>query len=151
MYCVKCGSLVHENLNFCNSCGAKLKEEGGQEKPINPLSYLITALCIIGGGGLLLLVAMIGILLEQHANDQTVILVAALFLASWLFINSMILRQISRLIGTHIESKSSAGEKQPASLYSHNTAQLDAPPRQPGSSVTDHTTRTLDEVLIKER
>jgi predicted nucleic acid-binding Zn ribbon protein len=150
MHCVSCGNQILPELNYCNRCGARTGNEGPKDKPINPLSYLITALCIIGGGGLLLLVGLIAILLDEHADPKAVVIISALYLLALFGINFMIIRQISRLITAQIGPGKDMSEKRSYELHAHHTNQLEAP-RQPVSSVTDHTTRTLDEVLLKER
>lgn len=143
-------------LNFCNRCGTKTNKEGS-EKPLNPLSYLITALCIIGGGGLVLLVGLVKILLDRGANGPTLTFISIAYLMALFGICFLITRQISKLI--NYQTGQAAGQSgqefqqtpQQQSFRSVNTAQLAEPRQQPISSVTEHTTRTLDEVVFRDR
>ncbi|HEV7643815.1 MAG TPA: hypothetical protein VGO50_07745 [Pyrinomonadaceae bacterium] len=157
MYCAKCGSLVQNTLNYCNSCGNKLAKT--DERPArqgNPLPFLAAALCVIDTVGLFVLALLTLMFLDRHVDEKVMMIICTIYLLSLASINFMFLRMISKLVSSHIENKSSSTEKPQASLFSHTTAQLEAPQQpiqavQPLSSVTEHTTRTLDEVLIKER
>ncbi len=154
MYCAKCGSLVQNTLNYCNSCGNKLAK--ADERPVrqgNPLPFLAAALCVIDTVGLFVLALLTLMFLDRHLDEKVIMIISTIYLLSLASINFMFLRMISKLVSSHIENKSPSNEKPQASLFSHATAQLDAPrqPVQQVSSITEHTTRTLDEVLIKER
>ncbi len=150
MHCVSCGNQISPELNYCNRCGAKTGKDDSGANPINPLSYLITALCIIGGGGLLIFVALITMLLRRNMDGNAIVVIAALYLFAYLGINFTILRLISKLVNDRIDSRKEMQEKRPFELHAHDTNQLEAP-RRPVASVTDHTTRALDEVMFKER
>ncbi len=103
--------------------------------------------------GLFVLALLTLMFLDRHVDEKVIMIISTIYLISLASINFMFLRMISKLVSSHIENKSSPAEKPQASLFSHATAQLEAPRQavQPLSSVTEHTTRTLDEVLIKER
>lgn len=153
MYCASCGNQISAELKYCNRCGAKTGKEGSEDsegKPINPLSYLITALCIIGGGGLVLLVGLIAILLDKNVDWRGVAAITTFYLLALVITNAMILWQISKMVNHQIKTKEGPQEPRPFELHAHNTNQLGAP-RQPVTSVTEHTTRTLEEVLLKDR
>jgi hypothetical protein len=157
MYCAKCGSLVQNTLNYCNSCGNKLaKTDQHPARQGSPLPFLAAALCVIDTVGLFVLALLTLMFLDRHVDEKVMMVISTIYLLSLASINFMFLRMISKLVSSHIENKSPSTEKQQAGLFSHATAQLDAPrqhaqPLQQAASVTEHTTRTLDEVLIEER
>lgn len=131
----------------------KTGKEGAPEKPINPLSYLITALCIIGGGGLLVLVGLVKILLDRGAGGPSLTFISIAYLLVLLGICFLITREISKLINHQTAEKSQdyLAPQSHNSFRGINTAQLAEPQQRPIGSVTEHTTRTLDEVVYKER
>jgi hypothetical protein len=152
MYCAKCGGLVNNTLNFCNSCGAKLtrgKDSGG--KPAAPLSLLICAVGALDIAALFVFALLTLIFLERHVDERTMAAILTLYLFFLAAVNFKLIRLITKLVGVYLDNNGSTNETQPANLPSkHTTAQLDSP-RQPVTSVTENTTRTLNEVLLKER
>jgi hypothetical protein len=91
MYCASCGNQISAELKYCNRCGAKTGKEGSEDsedKPINPLSYLITALCIIGGGGLVLFVGLIAILLDKNVDWRGVAAISTFYLLGLVITNA---------------------------------------------------------------
>lgn len=158
MYCPKCASPVNQSLNFCNVCGAKLaKGETAGDRPVNPISYLIAALCVIGGSGLGLLVALIAILLDKNVDEAVLVVISGLYLTVLLATNIMLIRQISKLIdhqarANQTETKKEGWNDQPSELRVATNPLLESPRQRPIGSVTEHTTRTLDdEIVYKER
>jgi hypothetical protein len=151
MYCSSCGSSISQELNYCNRCGAKTGKEGTAGRPFNPLPFILAALCVIDVAALLIFAALMMVFLDRHVDDKVIAAISSVYLVMLAMINFIFLRLVSRLVGLHIESKSADRETAPAGLSAHTTAQLQAPRQQPLTSVTDHTTRILDEVLIKER
>jgi uncharacterized membrane protein YvbJ len=158
MYCQKCGNSVDEHLIYCNRCGAKLiKEDVSPQATTNAvLSNLSIAIGFTGLGGLGILVGLLAILLKNNALPQLVVIVAIAYLATLFGICFLIMQQISRLTKM---SQSSMDEKSveryspppPAQFGTVNTAQLEERREQPAVSVTEHTTRTLDEVLVERK
>jgi len=149
MYCPKCGSLVNKSLNYCNSCGAKLtKDEAAPETPESTLTHLIAGLCVFGGAGFLFLVGLIAVLMEKNTDPGFITLIVSLYLFVVAAVSFALLRLIYRVVNDQIETRKE--EKRSAQLNASETPQLEAA-RQPAVSVTDHTTRALEEVLVKER
>jgi hypothetical protein len=153
MYCSGCGNQISPELNYCNRCGAKTgKEEGTVRRSGSPLAFLLAALCVIDIAALLIFGALIMFFLDKHVDGKVVATISTFYLASFAVINIFFMRLISRLVSLHLKEGGVPGNtKKTAVLSPAITAQLAEPWQQPVGSVTDHTTRTLDEVLAKER
>jgi hypothetical protein len=142
---------VQNTLNFCNSCGTKLAKTADQPvRGRSPVGLLIAGISVIDTVGLFILALLTLIFLDRHVDEKIMAAIITFYLFFLAVVNFRFLRMISKLVNVYIENKVPQSEPQPAGLFSHTTAQLQEP-RQPVSSVTDHTTRTLDEVLLKER
>ena len=158
MYCATCGSLINQELNYCNRCGAKVDKLATAGEKSEGVEYLSMATGFVGLGGLGMTLGLIAILLNYKVIPEVVVMLTLAFLSTVFGISYLMLQQISRM------AKSSSSEKtlekaNPARLGAVNTAQLEEyqqPARslleehqQPAQSVTENTTRTLDEVLAK--
>lgn len=151
MFCERCGKQIDSALNYCNSCGVQLKKEKDQGKSI--LGSLISALISVAVVGLGVLVGLMAILLDKVPNPEPVFIFGLIYLAVLFGICFMIMRQISRVIGKQLDEPKQYQTPQatdfvpPVQLPQQRTNPLDEF-REP-ASVTDHTTRTLEEVPIR--
>ena len=149
MYCSSCGTLIDTKLNYCKQCGARI-DKLATTKNSTGLEYLSMATGFVGLGGLGLTVGLIAILLNYSVIPQVIVIITLAFLCAVFGISCLMIQQISRM------TKSDSGEKtfeksNPAQLGAAiNTAQLEER-REPARSVTENTTRTLDEVLIERK
>lgn len=152
MYCQNCGNKINKNLNYCNSCGVKLvkAEEPENQTIANSLSV---ALGYIGFIGFFTFAGLIAIMLGKDIEPQVVVMIAIAYLAALFGVCALILKQISNQ--TAIQKNRDQPQRQ-----AHETSELEMPKsalqieeaRQPFvSSVTDHTTRTLEEISLKEK
>lgn len=152
MFCEKCGQHIDDSLNFCKSCGKRIKKEKDEGRSI--INTLISALIAVAVVGLAMLIGLTAILLDKSPNVEPVFVFAVIYLAVLFGICFMITRQISKMI----DKRFNAEEKTIKTLRSEEPL-VQLPPsitnpleefRQP-PSVTDSTTRTLDKVPIKRR
>ena len=148
MYCSTCGTLLDTKLNYCNRCGARIDKLATTEHSTG-LEYLSMATGFVGLGGLGLTVGLIAILLNYNVIPQVVVMLTFAFLSAVFGISFLMIQQVSRM------TKSASGERtsektNSAQLGAINTAQLEEH-REPARSVTENTTRTLDEVLIERK
>ena len=154
MYCSTCGNKIAEHLNYCNGCGARIEK--------NPLvisnassQYLGKGLAVTSMMGLLSFIAVLKIVLDSGSLDipgKVLILIAyliTLFLICAMMIGHMWKNSGDIRIKQH-EPTMPDNYVSPASFRGVTTAQLE-PAREPGISVTEHTTRTLDEVAIPRK
>jgi len=148
MYCPNCANPVHEKLKYCNGCGERLvKEEDGHGTPGKMLDNVLTTLFLVVMFGLGILVGLVAVLLGNHVNNDMVTLVIVAYLAAIFGICFSLVRQVPKLIDARLKGFTSNTPDfvPPHQLNPRTTAQLEESRQQP-ASVTDHTTRTLDEV-----
>ena len=149
MYCERCGKQIDNALNFCNACGAQLKKKEKSEQQ-SVLNTLITASIVVCTAGLGVLVGLMAILLDKLPNPEPAFIFAIFYLATIFGIAFMLTRQISKLIdaklkGNDISAPAPTFREEPlVQLPPKTTNQLEDF-REP-ASVTDSTTRTLEEV-----
>jgi hypothetical protein len=151
MYCERCGKQLDEALNFCNGCGAQLRNAGesGQK---SVLHTLVVALIVVATTGIGMLAVLIPILLDRVTRFEPVMAFAIFYMAMLFGVCYMIMRPIMKLVDAKIAGKNiydpAPATKQPlVQLPSKTTAQLEAQ-REP-ASVVDVTTRTLEEVPLR--
>jgi uncharacterized protein with PQ loop repeat len=149
MFCQKCGTLINANLNYCNNCGAKTTKNE-DEKKFSPLGLLITTLAFVSVCGLGILVGLIAILLDKFLHPEPIIALSFFYLLTLFSICFFIIKQISKLTDLHIQERTQTVQPfyQNPQISAPNTAQLEEPKQQP-ISVTENTTKTLDEILLK--
>jgi hypothetical protein len=152
MYCQTCGNLLNENLNYCNRCGSKVI---GSEltKSANltgeALSNLSASMGYVGVAGLGGFVGLIAILIGNSVAPELVAVIALIFAATAFGICFLMMRQMSRITGFEQSDREISNRRSaPEQLNVPITGQIEAP-RQPFASVTENTTRTLDDVLAK--
>ncbi len=150
MYCSTCGSEIKAELNYCNRCGAKvdkLEKIGGGDNS-RASSYLSITTGFVGLGGLGLTLGLIVILLDNGVIPPVIVMLTLAFLSAVFGICFLMIQQISSM------TKTNSGERtdektNPAQLgVVVNPIQLEEY-RQPATSVTETTTRTLDKDLVR--
>jgi len=150
MYCERCGKQIDESLNYCNACGTQLRRENPPRQK-SLIAFMIAALACTTIAGLIVLAGFVITLLYRVKNLEPVFVFAIAYLAVLFGICFMIMRQVSKLIDADLRTR----ELPPRStsplvqLPPRSTNQLDEF-REP-ASVTEHTTRTLNEVLIEKK
>jgi hypothetical protein len=148
MYCANCGTLVNNKLNYCNGCGAKLaKPDAETDKTVS--RSLAESLGYIGVFGLVGFIFVLVILVKNGIGGPDLMGILFLYLAAVFGVCFLVLRQIKNFTNAPVAPPPNFSNTQPLNqLGAPNTAQLEEP-KQPPASVTDNTTRTLDEVLAK--
>jgi uncharacterized membrane protein YvbJ len=148
MFCSKCGNTISDKLNYCNNCGGKLTNDS-TDSPNTILTVLITSLVIITTVGLVGLIAFLSHLFDKGVRDETILFVAGSFLLTIFGIAFTISRQISKIIDNKSAKNNQNAEtvSQPQ-LSAPITGQLKEARIRP-ISITENTTKTLDEVLLK--
>jgi hypothetical protein len=153
MYCSNCGKDIPDALNYCNVCGAPTQNTiaaGGTKLP-RVFAMGATFFAIIGIAALFPFLRM---LLDSRLDSPSIGMFVLMYLVTVLLI-------FGTLIGMTWKFSTSGGRKDrpqkqddqyrpPASFRGPNNAQL-----YPGDplfgSVTDSTTRTLDEVFVERK
>lgn len=153
MYCSSCGSAIPPGLKFCNRCGVDLLPKDAEidkRKGPSPDS-LVWAIVGVTSVGLCAVVAFMVIMKEVVHLDNTLITgFTAATLLSTLLIDVL-------FAGFLLRSKKQSPDQATdlvqlkaairAELYAAQTAGL----VEPISSVTDHTTRTLEPVTRSQK
>jgi hypothetical protein len=153
MYCSNCGKDIPDALNYCNVCGAPTQNTiaaGGTKLP-RVFAMGATFFAIIGIAALFPFLRM---LLDSRLDSPSIGMFVLMYLVTVLLI-------FGTLIGMTWKVSTSGGRKDrpqkqddqyrpPASFRGPNTAQL-YPGDPEFGSVTDSTTRTLDEVFVERK
>jgi hypothetical protein len=141
MYCANCGTPINQELSYCNRCGASLRERE-EHKSTAAISAFLTAITLLGLGGLGIMLGGAVVLRQGAALSQDLIGVFMLF--SFLIVGiteTMLVRQLSRLMGkSEMRTVIPAAEKIPIAIRQAQPLPLS----EPIGSVTDNTTRTLE-------
>lgn len=150
MYCANCGSLAESKLKYCKNCGSKLGKEDADKGADSMLNNILTTLFLIVMFGLGILVGLVAVLLGAGVEPKFVMFIAIGYLAAVFGICYTLLTQVPKLIDAKLNKRAESPDfVPPAQLYPRTTAQLEEQ-REPVISVTEHTTRTLDKVPLKE-
>ncbi len=153
MYCATCGSLINEELNYCNRCGNRVAKGNELVKKtdvtVSVLENLSGSIRYVGFAGIGGFIGLIAILVGNNVQPELIAIISILFLLTTFGICFLLTRQIYRLTKNLISTKEDSKQKiLPEQLNAPITGQIEVP-HQPFASVTENTTRTLDEVLAK--
>jgi len=150
MFCPSCGAEQSQTLSYCNRCGANLRplQSGLPPGKLVGASWAISvavALVTLGGFGMIfgLVLALISSGMSLSAGGIGLVILSSLII---LTIDWLLIRQLSRVLD--LPRAADSARTQQAKL--DQKAPTPLPPHQPGSSVTDQTTRTF-EPIVRER
>lgn len=150
MYCSSCGKPVNENLNYCNSCGARI-EKNALLVSNSSAPYLSRATVVTGAMGFAVFLGLVKILLDSRLDTAAIGIILIAYLAAFVIICGMLIGHVWKNSGDiRIKTKEPDSSPQPSYLKPVTTAQLGESTIAP-ASVTENTTRTLDEVLIERK
>ena len=150
MYCPSCGSELTPELSYCNRCGANLKPlsdqpRGAPVKLVGATWAISTAVVLVTLGGFGMMFGLVMALISSGVNlsgGGMVLIGFALLII--LAIASLLVRQLSRVLDV-IQPSGGTSKPQQPQLSERPLQQIGAP-RQPISSVTEHTTHVLEPV-----
>ena len=150
-FCSNCGKPLSANLNYCSSCGTRVESE----KPVivragSPM--LGIGAIFIGIVGLIGFFPIMRELLHSPIDAAATFLILIAYLVAVFSMFTVLIWQ-SRKGTTEVKAKrnhSSEGFGGHEAFRGINTAQLPEPTQQP-ASVTENTTRTLDQIPFRER
>ncbi len=150
MYCAGCGTEIQSGLNYCSRCGRRVAEEVSFGKQIwtNPLA-------IVGqtaGIGFLAYIFILLVLTKSGATPNLFVPITFFYFAALFGICFLIL-QHGRSVSDSAKTAAPPHDdtNAPAYLRPATTAQLEEAREFDIGSVTDATTRTLDEVRVGEK
>ena len=150
MYCPSCGSELTPELSYCNRCGANLKPTSNQTgappaKLVGAAWAISMAVALVTLGGFGMIFGLVMALITRGINLSP----SGMFWISFsllviLAIDWLLVRQLSRVLDMPQLSADATQPKKPK-LSEKPMQQIDEP-REPASSVTEHTTRTFDPI-----
>jgi len=146
MYCSHCGSSTPDDLNYCKNCGFRT-ERSREDDPQRIKRLAVVAVAAIGAVGLGGFFPIVRELLRNGVAQGTMVILLAAYLVTLLLMFTVLVRHAFKSSDDRRTIKPSHVPDQPTYFRAVNTAQL---PDMP-ASVTEHTTRTLDEVPLKRR
>lgn len=149
MYCWSCGKQTSENLNYCSSCGARVDKTAATSGDMSWMSNPSTALSYLGIFGLGGFIFLVVVLLKRSIDLGFVFAISLLYLSALFGICFLLIRQVSNHSDER-KVKKNLREEAPTQFRPGITAQLEEP-REPFITVTENTTKTLDEVLIERK
>lgn len=155
MFCSNCGNELRQGLKYCNRCGvittAELEKSSVSSKKSNAAQGLSNAVGAIGVFGIIALAILIGRILRRDEITPPHAILVIIFAVFLFAVICVIVRQISKMTNkSNIQNANEAEAfARPSFRQAGNTHQLE-PFREPIGSVTEHTTRTFDEVLLKK-
>jgi hypothetical protein len=154
MYCLSCGTAVTPNLSYCNHCGARLSRAKGDgvtkssELKAETLVGAIAAVFIFGLGAIIGLMAAMKYVFNQRDDLGLIIFFTSLSFLIMVAVEGVFIRM---LLGR--KRSAEAGNTKPFEEQAAKELD-DAKARvlpEPASSVTEHTTRTLEPVVSQHK
>lgn len=149
MYCSGCGTQIQKGLNFCNRCGKRVSDGLPAPRGISP--DVAKAVGYIGGFGFFAYIFVVFVFLRAGAPANQLIPISFFFFGALFGICAMLLHYDKGNVGNSEESQEKRTYKEEAPYYIEpaSTGRL-VEPSDPGiASVTEHTTRTLDEIKLE--
>lgn len=148
MYCSTCGVAVAKGLPYCNYCGAKVAEKGdsvSKSSEVRP-EFLVSAMIGLFILGVFVITILMGMMKSVLGLPVERVLGFALFpFLLMLLLEGVCLRLLLRRM------RDTEATSANALLNEQTTKELDRADErmltEPGPSVIDHTTRTLDPVF----
>ena len=153
MYCANCGTPVASGLSFCNRCGTSVNKDRSRSKESELGGGLIAGVVLVAILGLgIMFGGAIALKKGGEFSEGAVVFFMLLTFAIIGFVELFLVRQLSRVLGTgskqqrqELTSQQHQPLFQPAVVPASEVraAHLRTLP-EPVSSVTENTTRTLE-------
>lgn len=151
MYCSNCGTPVASELSFCNRCGTVLNKDRTGTRESGAVGALITAVVLVAIFGLGIMCG--GSIALKKGGEFSADLVGLFMIFSFTlvgFVEVFLVRQLSRVLASG--NKQELASQPPQPLFQPavvpasevRAAHLRTLP-EPISSVTENTTRTLEQ------
>jgi hypothetical protein len=152
MYCSGCGTQLQSGLIYCSRCGRRVAEDiASASWAANPM----TMTAIIAGVGFFAFMLVIRALTRSDLPPTLFVPISFVYFGALFGICFMVLRYGSKLNKVELPTervRETGDLDAPAYLRpAVNTAQLEEARDFGIGSVTDRTTRTLDEVTIERK
>ena len=147
MFCAGCGTQIQQGLSYCSRCGRRVADEAGRAAWNTPLA-------IVGqtaGVGFVAYIFVLLILTRSGTHPNIFVPLTFFYFAALFSICFMVLRHGTSADKARPSQPSVDETPVPAYLRPVTTAQLEEARDMGIGSVTDATTRTLDEMKIERK
>ena len=164
MYCQSCGAEIQPGLNYCNRCGAQVVSLAAAQgerltlAPVDltgPVRWLAATICLTMILGFTILFVALGALARSGVPSDPLVIIAGLGLTGIFVTELALIRMMSRLLfEARAQGRLPAAKRPNANELRPAPAQQLAQPAAttgPVHSVTDHTTRTLEQAFREPR
>jgi hypothetical protein len=139
MYCSACGNPLSPGLSYCNRCGTNLSQRNDSKKgSINGFLIAITLIGVVGLG--IMLGGAISLRNEAHLNEELIGIFMLFTFMTVISTEVLLVRQLSRFTKESKEIPAAPFNPIPNELPPAHARSL----AEPVTSVTEHTTRTLE-------
>jgi len=143
MYCPSCGSEITVELNYCNRCGANLSIPANVTPPSAPVKLtgpsLVLGVTIVFALGIIFSSAVR--LVEMGLHPAALAWIVIVSLATLFGCVSLLIRFWSMMVKQH---RPELTPRQSTKNFKQTSPPQQLPPRfEPGTSVTENTTRTF--------
>jgi heme/copper-type cytochrome/quinol oxidase subunit 2 len=151
MYCPSCAGEVVRGLTYCNHCGQRLSEAKVDNDKSSEVrsAFLVCAMVGLFIFGLLAIAVLIGVM-KQIAGLAPPFLLAIIVFSFLLMLMIEGVLTLMLVKGKKVEKDESEtnqlNERKVKEIYTSPTRELAEPSFQPVSTITEHTTRTLEHV-----
>ena len=150
MYCSNCGKIISDDRNYCSGFGSPAERTALVYQSKSQRSLIIGS-TLLGTVGLGTLFPIIRTMLEMHVDPTLFCIIVVAYLAALLYMFSVLMGHVSKRYSGIVTRSSDRTEADtyspPASFRGVTTSQLHA--AEPDvASVTESTTRTLDQVPV---
>jgi uncharacterized membrane protein YvbJ len=150
MFCSSCGSAITPELNYCKRCGAELNDAGKQSGTDN--KSLILGFVAVPVFSITAIIGLVVLMKDVIGFDTKLVGVIAV-MSFFLFVIADIALVLALLNRSRTNKKpakkAQLNEAVTQSLYQSPARELAEP--MPMSSVTEHTTRSLDAIPRKAK
>jgi len=152
MYCSSCAKEVGAGLTYCNHCGARLSGAKGDNVTKSPEvqpELLVGAMAGVFILGLVAVAVLISALKQKADFDLPILIAVTIFsFLMMLFVEGvftwLLLRR--KKVEKQVSDTNQPNEQAVKEIYAAPARGLSEGTFQPVSSVTEHTTRTLEHV-----
>jgi hypothetical protein len=152
MYCSNCGGAVTRGLTYCNRCGEKLNADKpdarAKTSDLRGETPIIAAIVFLFIFGLTALGFLLTIMRAIDFGQAQILGFASIALLMLIGLEAVLISRLFRH-RSRADKPDTARHDDPLNPRAHDTKELEAQSRlrlEPVSSVTDHTTRTLDPI-----
>jgi uncharacterized paraquat-inducible protein A len=153
MYCSSCGSAIPANLAYCNRCGAKTsgaKPENFYRQSSTFPESLVWATVSVFVGGMGVIIGLMAVMKNVVGFSPKFI-----FAVTALCFGLMVILEAVLIWMLFTARRDSLRMNELERVREHKTRELEEVPLralpEPIGSVTEHTTRTFDPILLSKR